>query len=38
MTELDLDDLCTELFDVGLKSIDNFNDEQKNLFLFFGHI
>ena len=34
MTDLELDDLCTELFDVGLKSTTNFNDKQKILFLF----
>jgi hypothetical protein len=36
MTDLELDDLCTELFEVGLKSSTNFNDKQNVLFLFLG--
>jgi hypothetical protein len=34
MTDFELDDLCTELFDVGLISTTDFNDKQKVLFLF----
>lgn len=34
MTDLESHDLCTELFDVGLKSTADFNDKQKVLFLF----
>jgi hypothetical protein len=34
MTDFELDDLCTVLFDVGLKSTTNLNDKQKALFLF----
>ena len=36
MTNLVLRNLCTELFDVGLKSGTNFNDKQNVLFLFLG--
>lgn len=34
MTDLELHDLCAELFEVGLKSTTNFNNKQKVLFLF----
>ncbi|MFZ6009800.1 MAG: hypothetical protein ACOYXT_05570 [Bacteroidota bacterium] len=34
MTDLELDDLCTNLFNVGLKSTTDVNDKQKTIFLF----
>ena len=34
MTDFELDELCTKLFDVGLKSTTDFNTRQKVLFLF----